>query len=163
MNPILPKPNGDGTSQVVVNGRVWKTLPAREYYAHAPELRRIVLDAYQDLASRFEVIVIEGAGSVSELNLREHDLVNLWLATALHAPWLLVADIERGGVFASVIGTVQLLTPDERALFRGFAINSSAATPPPTRAFRLLEATNARLGVFPTPTPCSWTPRTAWR
>jgi len=65
-----------------------------------------VLEAYEDLASRFEVIVIEGAGSVSELNLREHDLVNLWLATALHAPWLLVADIERGGVFASVIGTV---------------------------------------------------------
>jgi adenosylcobyric acid synthase len=123
MNPILLKPNGNGTSQVIVNGRVWKTLSAREYYTHAPELRRVVLEAYNDLASRFDVIVIEGAGSVSELNLREHDLVNLWLATALNAPWLLVADIERGGVFASVIGTVQLLTAEERALFRGFAIN----------------------------------------
>src|SRR6202012_5730020 len=86
-------------------------------------LRQIVLDAYEKLANRFDVIVIEGAGSVSELNLREHDLVNLWLVTALKAPWLLVADIERGGVFASVIGTVQLLTPEERALLRGFAIN----------------------------------------
>jgi adenosylcobyric acid synthase len=152
MNPILLKPNGDGTTQVVVNGRVWKTLPAREYYTHAPELRRIVLDAYDNLASRFEVIVIEGAGSVSELNLREHDLVNLWLATALHAPWLLVADIERGGVFASVIGTVQLLTPDERALFRGFAINKFRGDLSLfDEGVRMLEArTNAPcLGVFP--------------
>ncbi len=123
MNPILLKPSGNGTSQVVVNGRVWKTLSAREYYAHAGELRSTVLDAYRDLARRFDVIVIEGAGSVSELNLREHDLVNLWLATAIEAPWLLVADIERGGVFGSVIGSVQLLTPQERSLFRGFAIS----------------------------------------
>src|SRR5579862_9159756 len=123
MNPILLKPNGSGASQVVVNGRMWKTLSAREYYTHAPELRRIVLAAYEDLASRFDVIVIEGAGSVSELNLREHDLVNLWLVTAIRAPWLLVADIERGGVFGSVIGKTELLTADERSLFRGFAIN----------------------------------------
>jgi adenosylcobyric acid synthase len=123
MNPILLKPNGNGTSQVVVNGRMWTTLSARDYYTHAPALRQVVLDAYQDLARRFDVIVIEGAGSVSELNLREHDLVNLWLVTALEAPWLLVADIERGGVFASVFGTVQLLTPEERRLFRGFAVN----------------------------------------
>jgi adenosylcobyric acid synthase len=123
MNPILLKPNGNGTSQVVVNGRMWATLSARDYYMQATALRHVVLDAYEDLASRFDVIVIEGAGSVSELNLREHDLVNLWLVTALDAPWLLVADIERGGVFASVIGTVQLLTPDQRRLLRGFAIN----------------------------------------
>jgi len=123
MNPILLKPSGDGTSQVVVNGRVWKTLSAREYYAHADELRAKVLEAYEDLASRFDAIVIEGAGSVTELNLRDHDLVNLGLVTAIRAPWLLVADIERGGVFASVVGTVDLLTADERSLFRGFAIN----------------------------------------
>ena len=96
--------------------------------------------------------MIEGAGSVSELNLREHDLVNLWLATALRAPWLLVADIERGGVFASVIGTVQLLTPDERALFRGFAINKFRGDLSLfDEGVRMLEArTGARcLGVFP--------------
>ena len=76
-----------------------------------------------DLASRFDAVVIEGAGSVSELNLRQHDLVNLGLVTRIQAPWILVADIERGGVFASVIGTAHLLSPEERALFRGFAVN----------------------------------------
>ena len=123
MNPILLKPNSTGGSQVVVNGRVWKTLPPRGYYEYADELRTHVLNAYDDLARRFDVIIIEGAGSVSELNLRTVDLVNLGLVTRLRAPWLLVADIERGGVFASVFGTVGLLTPDERSLLRGFAIN----------------------------------------
>lgn len=123
MNPILLKPSGNGTSQVVVNGRVWKTLCAREYYAHADELRAKVLNAYEDLSSRFDVIVIEGAGSVTELNLRDHDLVNLGLVTRIRAPWLLVADIERGGVFGSIVGTAHLLNADERSLFRGFAIN----------------------------------------
>jgi adenosylcobyric acid synthase len=123
MNPILLKPSGNGASQVVVNGRVWKTLSAREYYAHADELRAKVLEAYQDLSSRFDTIVIEGAGSVTELNLREHDLVNLGLVTRIRAPWLLVADIERGGVFGSVVGTAHLLSADERSLFRGFVIN----------------------------------------
>ena len=123
MNPVLLKPNGNGTSQVIVHGRVWKTVGAREYYGCADALRPKILEAFDDLARRFEVIVIEGAGSVTELNLRDHDLVNLGLVTRIRAPWLLVADIERGGVFGSVIGTVHLLTPEERALFRGFAIN----------------------------------------
>ena len=123
MNPILLKPNGDGTSQVVVNGRVWKTMPAREYYAHTDELREVVRAAFDDLARRFEVVVIEGAGSVTELNLRPYDLVNLDLVARLGAPWMLVADIERGGVFGSIVGTFALLTPEERALCRGFAIN----------------------------------------
>ena len=123
MNPILLKPSGDGVSQVVVHGRVWKTLTAREYYQHADALRAKVLKAYHDLASRFDVVVIEGAGSVSEINLRKHDLVNLGFVTAIGAPWLLVADIERGGVFASIVGTAHLLQPDERALFRGFIVN----------------------------------------
>jgi adenosylcobyric acid synthase len=123
MNPILLKPCGNGQSQVVVNGRMWKTLSAREYYTHADSLREVVLDAYEALARRFDAVVIEGAGSVSELNLRAHDLVNLWLVTKVSAPWILVADIERGGVFGSIVGTSELLTPQERALFRGFAIN----------------------------------------
>ncbi len=123
MNPILLKPNGNGTSQVVVHGQVWKTLSAREYYAHFAQLLEEVLRAYEDLARRFDVIVIEGAGSVSELNLRPHDLVNLGLVTRIQAPWILVADIERGGVFGSVAGTVAVLTPAERALFRGFLVN----------------------------------------
>src|SRR5258706_12879759 len=123
MNPVLLKRTGNGASQVVVNGSVWKTLSARDYYTHANELRDRVLAAYAELARRFEFIVIEGAGSISELNLRHVDLANLGLATRLGAPWILVADIERGGVFASVIGSVGLLTPEGRALFRGFAIN----------------------------------------
>src|SRR5690349_8839635 len=85
MNPVLLKPSGNGTSQVVVNGRMWKTLTAREYYAHTHMLRAVVRGAYDDLASRHEVVVIEGAGSVSELNLRAHDLVNLGLVTSLGA------------------------------------------------------------------------------
>jgi adenosylcobyric acid synthase len=123
MNPVLLKPCGNGRSQVVVNGRMWKTLSARDYYACTDELRAHVLAAYEDLARRFDVIVIEGAGSVSELNLRQHDLVNLGLVTRIGSPWMLVADIERGGVFGSVVGTMQLLTAEERALCRGFAIN----------------------------------------
>src|SRR6187549_641561 len=110
MNPILLKPSSNGRSQVVVNGRVWKTLSAREYYAETEGLREVVLEAYASLAARFDVVVIEGAGSVSELNLRAHDLVNLGLVTRLKAPWILVTDIERGGVFGSVIGTTHLLT-----------------------------------------------------
>ncbi len=123
MNPILLKPNGNGTSQVIVHGQVWKTLPAREYYAHFKPLLGEVLRAYEDLARRFDVIVVEGAGSVSELNLRPHDLVNLGLVTRIQAPWILVADIERGGVFGSVAGSVAVLTPEERTLFRGFLVN----------------------------------------
>ncbi len=123
MNPILLKPNSDGGSQVVVHGKVWKTLPARAYYEEFDFLLQEVMEAYYDLASRFDVIVMEGAGSVTELNLRQFDLVNLGLATRLSAPWLLVADIERGGVFASVIGTVGLLTAEERGLLRAFAVN----------------------------------------
>ena len=123
MNPILLKPNGDGTSQVVVNGKIWKTLPARGYYEHTDYLFAQVLAAYSDLTRRFDFVVVEGAGSVSELNLRRWDLANLALSTHIHAPWVLVADIERGGVFASILGTVALLTSDERALFRGFLVN----------------------------------------
>src|SRR5437899_9290509 len=93
MNPILLKPNGDGSSQVVLHGKPWQTLPARAYYEHFDFLQQQVLDAYQSLASRFDVIVLEGAGSVTELNLRQFDLVNLGLATRLGAPWLLVSDI----------------------------------------------------------------------
>ena len=152
MNPILLKPNSDGGSQVVVNGKVWKTLPARAYYEHFDFLLQEVLQAYEDVASRFDVVVMEGAGSVTELNLRQVDLVNLGLVTRLSAPWLLVADIERGGVFASVIGTVGLLTADERALMRAFAVNKFRGD---LSLFedgkRILEERTGRpcLGVFP--------------
>jgi adenosylcobyric acid synthase len=151
MNPILLKPCG-GRSQVIVNGRVWKTLTPVEYYAQVDHLRGQVLHAYNTLAERFDVVVIEGAGSVTELNLRHADLVNLGLVTSIHAPWVLVADIERGGVFASVIGTVSLLTPEERSLFRGFAINKFRGDRSLfDEGVRILEARTSSpcLGVFP--------------
>src|SRR5436190_17328249 len=104
MNPILLKPHADCGSQVVLDGRVWRSLPAREYYEHFDFLRERVLAAYARLAARFDYIVIEGAGSVAELNLKSRDLCNLGLARLLDAPGLLVADIDRGGIFASIIG-----------------------------------------------------------
>ena len=132
---------------MILHGRVWKTLRPREYYEHVPELLGHVLSAYEDLAGRFDVIVIEGAGSVSELNLRQVDLVNLGLATRIGAPWVLVADIERGGLIASVVGTVALLTPAERSLFRGFLVNKF-------RGDRSLFADGRRIVESHTGTPC---------
>jgi len=123
MNPILLKPTSPSGSQVIVNGKVWKQLSARDYYRQFDFLLEQALAAYQRLASRFDFVVLEGAGSASEINLRERDLVNLPLAARLGVPALLVADIERGGVFGSVVGTVQLLEPEERRLLRSVAVN----------------------------------------
>lgn len=123
MNPVLLKPCGESRSQVIVNGKVWRTLDAREYYTHVPFLRQQALHAYADLARRFDVVVMEGAGSVAELNLADRDFVNLSIARAVGARALLVADIERGGVFASILGTLDLLTPEDRPLIRCFAVN----------------------------------------
>jgi adenosylcobyric acid synthase len=123
MNPILLKPTGTFGSQVVLNGRPWKTLGARDYYSHFDFFLEGVLDAYTRLSEQYDFIVIEGAGSITELNLKHHDLVNLGLAARLQAPCILVADIDRGGVFASVVGTFQLLDAGEAPLVRSFLIN----------------------------------------
>ena len=129
MNPILLKPNSDTGSQVVVNGKVWRTLQAREYYQQFPVLLGHVMDAWERLASRHEFIVMEGAGSISELNLKATDLVNLGLATRLNVPVLLTADIDRGGVFAATVGSFALLEENERKLVRSFAINRFRGDP----------------------------------
>jgi adenosylcobyric acid synthase len=129
MNPILLKPNSDTGSQVVVNGKVWANLAAREYYDAFPYLLGQVMDAYERLASRHEFIVMEGAGSVTELNLKKTDLVNLGLATRLKVPVMLTADIDRGGVFAAIVGTFALLEEDERQLVRSFAVNRFRGDP----------------------------------
>ncbi|MBV6434719.1 MAG: Cobyric acid synthase [Bryobacteraceae bacterium] len=123
MNPILLKPNADTASQVVVNGKVWRDLAAREYYAHFPFLLEQALEAFRRLEAEHEVVVMEGAGSVAEINFRDVDLVNLGLARRVGAKALLVADIDRGGVFASVVGTFQVLEREEREVLRAFAIN----------------------------------------
>ncbi len=152
MNPILLKPSSDMGSQVVVNGLVWRTLRAREYYENFDFLLGQVLDAYDRLARRYEYLVIEGAGSVAELNLRDRDLVNFGLARRVEAPALLVSDIDRGGVFASIIGTLCLIDPEERDLVRAFAVNRFRGDPSLFQdGVRILENKSGKpcLGVFP--------------
>ena len=123
MNPILLKPESDNRSQVIVQGSVWSVQEASTYYEQRPQLWSIVQDSYSRLASQYEVVMIEGAGSAAEMNLRERDLVNWPVVKLANARVLLVADIDRGGVFAQVLGTLDLLEPDERAMVCGVVIN----------------------------------------
>ncbi|MDQ6615815.1 MAG: cobyric acid synthase, partial [Actinomycetota bacterium] len=129
MNPILLKPTGERTSQVVLMGEPWAHLDAAGYHQAKPRLLHLVLDALDDLRSRFDVIICEGAGSPTEINLLDHDIVNLRVAQAAGFPALVVGDIDRGGVFASLFGTVALLPDDLRPLVRGFVINKLRGDP----------------------------------
>jgi adenosylcobyric acid synthase len=124
MNPILIKPRSDTSSQVVLLGKVWGQVTASDYHTHRVEqLFPTVLESYHKLESQYEIVLLEGAGSPAEVNLRDHDIVNLRMAKAANADCLLVGDIDRGGVFASLLGTMELLEPAERELFKGFLIN----------------------------------------
>jgi adenosylcobyric acid synthase len=123
MNPILIKPSGERHSQVIVMGRPYADASARSYQELKHELRPIVADALADLRSRFDVVVCEGAGSPAEINLRHADLTNMGLARAAGLPVLLVADIDRGGMFASLFGTLALLEAADQAHVAGFVVN----------------------------------------
>jgi adenosylcobyric acid synthase len=123
MNPILLKPSTDQKAQVILNGKVYKNMSAVEYHAFKPELRVMVKETYDALAKQVDYIVIEGAGSPAEINLREGDLVNMGMAELSNSPVVLVGDIDRGGVFASLYGTVMLLEPHERDRIVGMIIN----------------------------------------
>jgi len=124
MNPILIKPSSDASSQVMVLGQIWGQVTAADYHLKRVEdLFPVVLESYRRLADEYDIVIMEGAGSPAEINLKAHDIVNLRMAKAAEAACLLVADIDRGGVFASLLGTLELLEPAERALIRGFAIN----------------------------------------
>jgi cobyric acid synthase CobQ len=124
MNPILLKPKKDMVSQVVVHGKPYKDLDARTYRErYLPEAEAIVREALQRLRSSFDLVLLEGAGSPAEVNLKDRDIVNMRLAGWADAPVLLVADIDRGGVFASIVGTLEILAEEERARVRGFVIN----------------------------------------
>jgi adenosylcobyric acid synthase len=123
MNPILLKPSSDTGSQLIVNGRVRGEYHAAEYFRRKQELIPDILAAYRSLAAEHDILVLEGAGSPAEINLREHDIVNMGLAELVNAPVLLVGDIDRGGVFAQLYGTVALLRPEERRRVVGTVIN----------------------------------------
>ena len=123
MNPILLKPTTDVGSQVIVNGQVQGNMRAMEYYRRKREFLPAVMDAYRSLDEEYDIIVIEGAGSPAEINLKQEDIVNMGLAKLVDAPVLLVGDIDRGGVFAQLYGTVALLEPEERARIKGTIIN----------------------------------------
>ena len=129
MNPVLLKPTGERTSQVVVLGRAVGERDARAHHAAKAELRPVVLDALADLRSRFDVVLCEGAGGAAEINLLDGDLANLPLAAAAGLPAIVVGDIDRGGVFASLYGTVALLPPELAALVRGFVVNRFRGDP----------------------------------
>ena len=123
MNPILLKPSSDVGSQVIVNGEVRGDMPARAYFRQKKALIPEILRAYESLAQEYDILVIEGAGSPAEINLKADDIVNMGLAKLVDAPVLLVGDIDRGGVFAQLYGTVALLEADERARICGLIIN----------------------------------------
>ena len=123
MNPILLRPTGEKSSEVYVNGRSQGFFSAQEYHRKKPKLMSLVRGNYDCLAAQYDVVVIEGAGSPAEINLRENDLVNMGLAELVDAPVVLVGDIDRGGVFAALAGTMLLLQLEERARVKGVIIN----------------------------------------
>jgi adenosylcobyric acid synthase len=123
MNPILLKPVTDMGSQVIVNGEVRGNMKAAEYFAYKKTLVPDIMNAFKTLAGRHDIIVIEGAGSPAEINLKQNDIVNMGLAKMTDAPVLLVGDIDRGGVFAQLVGTLVLLDNDERDIIKGLIIN----------------------------------------
>jgi len=152
MNPILLKPSSEVGSQVIVHGQVYGNFSAQEYYRHKPRLVRKVMESYRRLSDAYELIVLEGAGSAVELNLKKNDLVNFNMAKKAGAAVLLVADIDRGGVFAATIGSFHLLTFGERRLLAGFIINKFRGDPELFKeGERIIEKRTGRpvLGVMP--------------
>lgn len=123
MNPILLKPSSDVGSQVIIKGKVFKNMTAEEYQQYKPRLREIVREVYEELVSNYDIVVIEGAGSPAEINLKDNDIVNMGMAEIADCPVLLVGDIDKGGVFASIVGTMVLLDHKERKRIKGVIIN----------------------------------------
>lgn len=123
MNPILLKPVSDKGSQVVLNGKSLKELSASDYYNYKKDMIPHIIKAYNSLAEEYDIIVIEGAGSPAEINLKEMDIVNMGMAKLVDAPVIIVGDIDRGGVFASLAGTMLLFDEEEKARVKGFVIN----------------------------------------
>jgi adenosylcobyric acid synthase len=123
MNPVLLKPEADNRSQIIVRGKVANTLSAAEFPRLKSELWNAITESLNHLRSHFDLVIIEGAGSPAEINLKDRDLVNMKVALYCNAPVLLAADIDRGGIFASLVGTMELLEPAERTLVKAFIVN----------------------------------------
>lgn len=123
MNPILLKPTTNSRSQVIVKGKVYGNMSAVEYYEFKDNLRPVVQEAFDTLSSQYDLIIMEGAGSPAEINLMDGDFVNMGLAAMVNAPVILAGDIDRGGVFASLYGTVKLLAPEDQGRIKGLLIN----------------------------------------
>ena len=123
MNPILLKPNSNTGAQMIIQGKARQNMDARQYHRFKPEAMKYVLESYNRLAARYDLIIVEGAGSPAEINLRQGDIANMGFAEAVDCPVILVADIDRGGVFAHLYGTLKLLEPSEQKRIVGFVIN----------------------------------------
>ncbi|MBI5912426.1 MAG: cobyric acid synthase [Betaproteobacteria bacterium] len=123
MNPVLLKPNSDIGAQIVIHGKARMDMDARAYHEYKPIALTAVLESYRRLRARYECVLVEGAGSPAEVNLRERDIANMGFAEAVDCPVILVADIDRGGVFAHFLGTLECLSASERVRVRGFVIN----------------------------------------
>lgn len=123
MNPVLIKPSSDTGAQIVINGKAIGDMDARGFHDYKPRAHAAVMSAYDRLSSTYQAVIIEGAGSPAEINLRDNDIANMGFAEAADVPVILIADIDRGGVFAHLVGTLALLRPSERARVKGFVIN----------------------------------------
>ncbi|MCK5918045.1 MAG: cobyric acid synthase [Cocleimonas sp.] len=152
MNPVLLKPNSETGSQIIIHGKVSGQMGARDYHAYKPMVMPYVLASWQHLQQQYDYLIVEGAGSPAEINLREHDIANMGFAEAVDCPVILVADIERGGVFAQLVGTLALLSESEQARIKGLIINRFRGDPSLlTSGIEWLEAKTGKpvLGVLP--------------
>ncbi|WP_305910070.1 cobyric acid synthase [Methylomarinum sp. Ch1-1] len=129
MNPVLLKPNSDQTAQVIVHGKALKNLSAVQYHTYKKQAQRAVLESYQRLIGQYQKVIVEGAGSPAEINLRDGDIANMGFAETVDCPVILIADIDRGGVFAHIVGTLELLSESERDRVVGFVINRFRGDP----------------------------------
>ena len=159
MNPVLLKPETDNGSQVIVQGKRWGTLRAKNYLDKKAALLPAVLDSFARLAREADIVLVEGAGSPAEINLRAGDIANMGFAAAADVPVVLAGDIDRGGVIASLAGTHLVLEPDERARIRGFVINKFRGD---VRLFDHGLAAVTRLTGWPSLGVVPWLPRAAW-
>lgn len=123
MNPILLKPSGNHKSQVIIRGKVVQDMESCDYHKYKPQLANDLKDIFEDFSNKYDIVVMEGAGSTAEINLKEHDIANMGMAKIADAPVIIVGDIDRGGVFASLVGTMILLTEEERSRVKGVIIN----------------------------------------